>query len=63
MTKVQEQCTIMVYSENDRIRLRILRSDLADATNPKMLEKYPHLGNPDNIAQLKAAIKRLETYA
>jgi hypothetical protein len=47
-------------TDNDRIRLRILRSDLADATNPKMLEKYPHLGNPDYIDHLKTAIKKLE---
>lgn len=47
-------------TDNDRIRLRILRSDLDDATNPKMLEKYPHLGNPNNIEQLKTAIKKLE---
>ena len=47
-------------NKNDRIRLRILRSDLADATNPKILEKYPHLSNPENIERLKQAIKKLE---
>lgn len=47
-------------TENDRIRLRILRSDLADATNPKLLEKYPHLGSPELIEHLKAMIKKLE---
>ena len=46
--------------DNDRIRLRILRSDLADATNPKMLEKYPHLGGAEYIEHLKASIKALE---
>lgn len=44
-----------------RTVLRILRSDLADATNPKMLEKYPHLGSPEYIEYLKREIKRMET--
>ena len=47
-------------NKNDRIRLRILRSDLADATNPKILEKYPHLSSSENIERLKQAIKKLE---
>jgi hypothetical protein len=48
-------------TDNERIVLRILRSDLADATNPKMLEKYPHLGSPEYIEYLKREIKRMET--
>lgn len=56
-TRVMQE---IVDHMNDRIRLRILRSDLADATNPKMLEKYPHLGRPEYIEHLKALIKALE---
>jgi hypothetical protein len=41
-------------------RLRIMRSDLSDCTNPKVLAKYPHLGNPAIAEQLRAAIKKLE---
>lgn len=48
-------------TENERIILRILRSDLADVTNPKMREKYPHLGSPEYIEYLKREIKRMET--
>lgn len=43
-----------------RRRLRLLRSDLADARNPKVLAKYPHLGNGKLIAQLEEAIRQLE---
>jgi len=48
-------------TRNDRIRLRILRSDLNDAKNPKMLKKYPHLGSPDYIKQLEQQIAKLES--
>ena len=41
-------------------RLKILRSDLADCTNPKVLAKYPHLGDPKYVEQLKQEIKKLE---
>jgi hypothetical protein len=45
---------------NDRIKLRILRSDLDDAKTPKMLAKYPHLGSPEYIKHLEQTIKRME---
>jgi hypothetical protein len=45
---------------NDRIKLRILRSDLDDAKNPKMLAKYPHLGSPEYIEHLERIIKKME---
>jgi hypothetical protein len=45
---------------NDRHKLRILRSDLDDAKNPKMLAKYPHLGSPAYIEHLEQTIKRME---
>lgn len=41
-------------------RLRILKSDLKDAQNPKVLAKYPHLGNPKYIKQLEQEIQKLE---
>lgn len=41
-------------------RLKILKSDLKDTQNPKILAKYPHLGNPKHIEQLKQAIQKLE---
>jgi hypothetical protein len=37
-----------------------MRSDLSDCTNPKVLAKYPHLGDPAYAEQLRAAIKKLE---
>ena len=45
---------------NIKARLRIMRSDLYDCTNPKVLAKYPHLGNPAIAEQLRAEIKKLE---
>jgi hypothetical protein len=55
MTKVQEACP-----KAQRARLKLLRSDLYDATNPKVLAKYPHLGDPELIRQLEREIVRLE---
>lgn len=43
-----------------KARLRYMRSDLSDCTNPKVLAKYPHLGDPAYAEQLRAAIKKLE---
>jgi hypothetical protein len=48
-------------TDNERMVLRILRSDLEDATNPKILEKHPHLGSPEYVEYLKREIKRMET--
>ena len=45
---------------NDRIRLRILRSDLDDAKNPKVLRMYPHLRSPEYIKHLEQQIAKLE---
>ena len=55
MTKVRE-----TYPKAQRARLKLLRSDLRDITNPKFLEKHPHLGNPDLVKQLRRAIVQLE---
>jgi hypothetical protein len=41
-------------------KLRILKSDLADCTNPKILKKYPHLASQQLIDHLKSEISRLE---
>lgn len=44
-------------------RLRILKSDLADLKNPRILEKYPHLAKDvdKRIAELEALIKEQES--
>jgi uridine kinase len=46
---------------NDRRKLRLLRSDLDDAKNPKVLAKYPHLGRPEYTQYLEEQIARLES--
>ena len=45
------------------MKLRILKSDLADLKNPKILEKYPHLAKDvdKRIAELEALIKEQES--
>lgn len=43
-----------------RGRLRILKSDLADTNNPKVLAKYPHLDNEDLREQLRTKIASIE---
>lgn len=45
------------------MNLRILKSDLADLRNPKILEKYPHLTKDvdKRIAELEALIKKQES--
>ena len=37
-----------------------LRSDLKDSRNPKVVERYPHLGSPGLIRQLEDAIESEE---
>lgn len=41
-------------------KLELLRSDLKDARDPKVLDKYPHLGAPEYVAQLESKIAKLE---
>jgi|TARA_R110000851_G_C12734950_1_gene530175 hypothetical protein len=41
-------------------KLQILKSDLKDCRNPKMLSKYPHLGSPENVAQCEKALAEFE---
>lgn len=41
-------------------RLERLKSDLKDCTDPKVLAKYPHLGDPKLIAQLQCQIEQEE---
>lgn len=45
------------------MNLRILKSDLADLRNPKILKKYPHLAKDvdKRIAELEALIKKQES--
>ena len=41
-------------------RLKLLKSDLKDSHNLKILKKYSHLGNPVYVKQLEDEIKKLE---
>ena len=41
-------------------RLKLAKSDLADANNVKLLMKYPHLGDATYKAELKETIRQLE---
>lgn len=43
-------------TENLKRKLRLLKSDLADTNNTKLLEKYPHLDNQDHRDYLKKEI-------
>ena len=46
---------------NEDMELRMLESDLRDSRNPKILEKYPHLGSQINISRLESRIAELKT--
>jgi hypothetical protein len=40
--------------------LELLKSDLRDSSDPRVLAKYPHLGDPKYVAELKAKIAAAE---
>lgn len=48
----------MMAEKNDK--LRILRSDLSDCFNPKIVARYPHLGTASMIRDLRARIAEEE---
>lgn len=41
-------------------KLELLRSDLKDCRNPRVLAKYPHLGSPELVAQIEQKIAEEE---
>lgn len=52
-----------LLTRRERALLTVLRSDLKDCRDPKVLEKYPHLGNPDVVAGIETKIAELEARA
>lgn len=45
---------------NKKEKIRILRSDLADTKNPKIISRYPHLDSEQLREQLCKEIAALE---
>ena len=44
-------------------RIAMIKSDLKDCTNPEILRKYPHLGDPVLIEQLTNKLHKLQQEA
>ena len=40
-------------------RLELLRSDLRDTRDPRVLARYPHLASPVLVAELESKIRKL----